>query len=161
MEPARAISGQYARMRQDTHMWRPLIAGLVPAAVFAEPVTEQAFAQAEKALGQPVPQHLADLLRETNGVEGEYGLGLVWDIERIVTDNLAFRRNEEFRELYMPFEPLLFFGDAGNGDQFALLSPPIDQEDVFAWDHEDDSRTWVAPNVEMYLRWWVDGKITL
>jgi hypothetical protein len=142
-------------------MWRALIAGLEPAAIFAEPATDQAFEQAEKALGQPVPQHLAGLLRETNGVFGDYGLGLVWNIERIVTDNLAFRRRQEFSGLHMPFEPLLFFGDAGNGDQFALLSPPVDREAVFAWDHENDSRTWVAPNVEMYLRWWLGGKITL
>jgi hypothetical protein len=142
-------------------MWRALIAELAPAAVFADPAPEHVVAQAEKALGQPVPQHLADLLRETNGVAGDYGLGLIWNVERIVTDNLAFRQNEEYARLYMPFEPLLFFGDAGNGDQFALLSPPVDRDDVFAWDHESDDRQWVAANVEMYLRWWIGGKITL
>jgi len=29
------------------------------------------------------------------------------------------RANVVFRESYMPFENLLFFADAGNGDQFA------------------------------------------
>jgi hypothetical protein len=92
---------------------------------------------------------------------GAYELALVWDLDRIVTDNLEFRRNEQFRTLYMPFGPLLFLGDAGNGDQFALLSPPVDRDDVFAWDHETDSRRWVAGNLETYLRWWLDGRITL
>ena len=92
---------------------------------------------------------------------GEYGLALVWNLDRLVQDNLASRRTPDFAPLYMPFDPLLFFADAGNGDQFALLSPPIDRHDVFVWDHETDSRQWVAPNVEMYLRWWIAGKIRM
>ena len=52
-----------------------------------------------------------------------------------------------------------YFADAGNGDQFAVLSPPVDRDDVFVWNHETDDRAWVAGNVEMYLRWWLTGKI--
>jgi len=64
-------------------------------------------------------------------------------VERIAADNVGFRSNADFRELYMPFDPLLFFADAGNGDQFAFpRTPPRDE--VFVWDHEDDSRRWVA-----------------
>ena len=43
----------------------------------------------------------------------------------------------------MPFDSLLLFGQLGNGDLFA--HPVLDgavREDVFVWDHEDDSRTW-------------------
>jgi hypothetical protein len=29
------------------------------------------------------------------------------------------------------------------------------------WNHEDDSRTWVAPNLAKYLEWWLTGRITL
>jgi hypothetical protein len=142
-------------------VWRDLIAGLSSSAVFADPAAERVLGDAETALGQPLPAHLVALLRETNGVMGDYGLGLVWCVERIVEDNLAFRRDEEFSRLYMPFDPLLFFGDAGNGDQFALLCPPLDRDDVFAWDHETDDRKWVAANLEMYLRWWISGQIEL
>ena len=60
----------------------------------------------------------------------------------------------------MPFGPLLFFADAGNGDLFALLSR-IDRSDVFAWNHEDDSRTWVAPSLAKYLKWLLTGQIKL
>jgi hypothetical protein len=123
--------------------------------------SRRALADAAAQLGQPIPSHLASLLRETDGVVGECGLGLVWNLDRIVADNRAFRRNAEFRRLYMPFEPLLFFGDAGNGDQFALLSPPVNRADVFVWNHETDDRRWVAANVEMYLRWWIGGQINL
>ncbi|WSL80461.1 SMI1/KNR4 family protein [Kitasatospora sp. NBC_01266] len=60
----------------------------------------------------------------------------------------------------MPFDPLLFFADAGNGDLFALL-PRIGRPDVFVWNHEDDSRTWVAPSLAKYLEWWLTGQIKL
>jgi hypothetical protein len=35
------------------------------------------------------------------------------------------------------------------------------RQDIFVWDHETDSRTWVAPRLEEYLEWWLDGRITL
>ena len=62
-------------------------------------------------------------------------------------------------ELYLPFEGLVFFGDAGNGDQFAV-SQRANRED-YVWDHEDDSRNWVAPSVMRYLEWWMKGVITV
>ncbi len=39
--------------------------------------------------------------------------------EEIVQRNLHMRTSAALRESYMPFENLLFFADAGNGDQFA------------------------------------------
>ena len=60
----------------------------------------------------------------------------------------------------MPFDPLLFFADTGNGDQFAfVLTPPRD--DIFVWDHETDSRTWAAGSLDQYLQWWVDGTLKI
>jgi hypothetical protein len=63
----------------------------------------------------------------------------------------------------MPFDSFLFFGDAGNGDQFAftICGGIVRRPDVFAWDHENDSRSWVAPSLRSYLDWWLTGKITL
>ncbi len=58
---------------------------------------------------------------ESDGIEGEYGPGLIWLLDRIVEDNLCFRGHTDFNELYMPFDCLLFFADAGGGDQFAFL----------------------------------------
>ncbi|MFE4588193.1 SMI1/KNR4 family protein [Streptomyces laurentii] len=60
----------------------------------------------------------------------------------------------------MPFDSLLFFADAGNGDLFALL-PRIDRPDVFVWNDEDDSRTWAAPSLATYLEWRSTGQIEL
>ncbi|MEV5283286.1 SMI1/KNR4 family protein [Streptomyces sp. NPDC051994] len=58
----------------------------------------------------------------------------------------------------MPFDALLFFADAGNGDLFALLAT-IDRPDVFVWNHEDDSRTCAAPSLAEYLRRRLTGQI--
>ena len=141
-------------------MWRDTIAGLDSAATLADPVTEEDLRRADERLGQPLPAARRSLLLETDGVTDKYGVGLIWELDRIVADNLTFRRHPDFARLYMPFDPLLFFADAGNGEQFAVLSPPLDRNDVFAWNHEDDSRRWVAPDVETYLRW-RDGRIVL
>lgn len=98
-------------------------------------------AAVESTLGQPLPPQLAGLLRECNGVRGRYGLDVVWSAERIAKDNADFRSAQDFTELYMPFEPLMFFGDNGGGDQFAFVRTP-QRDEVFVWDHETDSHTW-------------------
>jgi hypothetical protein len=131
---------------------------------FHAPASAFSLDDAEAKLGLTLPEQLREVLRESNGVEGTYGLGLLWPIERIVNDNLMFRSNLGFRNLYMPFDHLLFVADAGNGDQFAF---PIDadgiihRDDIFAWDHESDSRAWVAPSLRTYFEWWSTGKIVL
>nr|WP_329202312.1 MULTISPECIES: SMI1/KNR4 family protein [unclassified Streptomyces] len=53
-------------------------------------------------------------------------------------------------QLYMPFDALLFFGDNGGGDQFAFVQTPR-RPDVFVWEHETDSRRWVAGDLRDYL----------
>jgi hypothetical protein len=144
-------------------VWTELITALTAQTTLRPPASEQAIRECQRSLGHPLPASLAALLRESNGVEGEYGLGLIWPVERITADNLAFRTDSDFTQLYMPFDPLLFFADAGNGDQFALVprTHRPDVPDVFAWDHENDSRTWVAPGLLEYLQWWLTGRITL
>ncbi len=128
--------------------------------MFADPVDSPEIIQAEGALSGELPRPLVELLTETNGVEGENGLGLVWPLARIVRDNLSFRTKPDFRSTYMPFEPLLFFADAGNGDQFAF-SWKSGRNEIYAWDHENDSRMWVAGSLDQYLQWWLDGTIRL
>lgn len=108
-----------------------------------------------------LPEELRSLLLESDGIEGEFGLGLIWNCRRIIEDNLKFRNSSDFLDLYMPFEPLLFFADTGTGDQFAyaILNNHIRRHDIYIWNHEDDSRIWAAPSLEKYLEWWLTGKI--
>jgi hypothetical protein len=64
-------------------------------------------AQAESKLDLRFPNELRRLLAETNGVERQGGLGVVWPPDRIVTDNIRIPTTNRG-------------ADAGNGDQFAF-----------------------------------------
>jgi hypothetical protein len=145
-------------------MWIDLIASLPGMITLREPASEADVRDAERVLGQSLPPELAGLLAESNGAEGEYGLGLVWPVDRIVKENLALRGDGQlaqlYRPLFMPFDHLLFFADAGNGDMFAIV-PHTGRTDIYVWDHENDSRTWVAANLSKYLEWWLSGRISL
>jgi hypothetical protein len=143
--------------------WKEHIAAICAQASFSEPAEERALFAAETQLGMQLPQSLRELLAESNGVRGEYSLALIWPIERIVEDNRLFREDESFRTLYMPFDGLLFFADAGNGDQFAfaVAGGQVRRPDIFVWNHEDDSRTWLARDLREYLEGWVSGRIAI
>ena len=144
------------------HMdWRARLTPKHPSVAFASGASASQIASCERSLGVSLPESLLELLSQSNGVEGEYGLGLVWPVERIESDNLHFRRDSDFAELYMSFSCLLFFGDAGNGDQFAfpIQAGEVRRPDVFVWSHEDDSRTWVASSLDGYLEGWLSGKL--
>ncbi|MGW6710656.1 SMI1/KNR4 family protein [Streptomyces sp. NPDC054956] len=132
-------------------MWRELILDLSPDMELGEPASEEALAAVERALGQPLPEDLAALLLECDGVVGEDGGDVVWTAERIAEDNASFRSAPDYADLYMPFEPLMFFGDNGGGDQFAFVRIP-ERTDVFVWDHETDGRSWAANDLSVYLK---------
>lgn len=136
-------------------MWKELVSGLSDEYEFQKPADEKEIINAEEQLGVGLPHELKELLKESNGIFGEYHISLIWDIKRIVQDNLSFRNSSDFKELYMPFDCLLFFSDAGNGDQFAylIINGKINKDDIYVWNHEDDSRTWVASS----LKWFIDG----
>ena len=144
-------------------MWRELISKLSEDCEFDSPATFTEILAVEESLGVTLPDELKNLLKETNGVSDKYGSGLVWSAERIQQDNIEFRTTEDFKDLYMPFESLLFFADAGNGDQFAftVLNGEIRRNDIFVWNHENDSRTWAASNLKQYLEWWLSGKLQI
>jgi hypothetical protein len=143
--------------------WRDKIRRFSAKSTYAPAATASQLNALERSLKVALPQELRDLLLESNGVQGEYGLGLVWPAETIESDNRSFRTKATFRKLFMPFDHLLFFADAGNGDQFAfaVVAGQVRRPDIFAWNHEDDSRIWVAPSLEKYLEWWLSGVIKL
>lgn len=112
-----------------------------------------------------LPPELEELYSQTNGViEINNGAKIgefIWPVESVIERNTSFRNNEDFKELYMAFDQLLFFSEAANGDLFGFvtLNGKFDRIDVFVWDHETDSRTWVAPNMATFLKWRIDGSI--
>ncbi len=131
-------------------MWRNLVLRF-PHVELRDPATAGALTAIESRTGQKFPQSLRSLLMETDEIDAQYGTELVWRTEKIFAENVAFRDNEQFLNLYMPFDALLFFGDNGAGNQFAFVRSP-EREDIFVWDHETDSRTWVSPSLESFLR---------
>lgn len=134
-------------------MWKDLIGGLYADAEFAPPASGTEIDQIERQLGQLVPDELRDLLRHTNGVHAEWGSGLVWPVREIIDQNVMFRRDAEFAELYTPFDQLMFFGDNGGGDQFGYVPLPSGHSTgVYVWDHESDDRKWVAGSLTSYLQ---------
>ncbi|MET8561491.1 SMI1/KNR4 family protein [Streptomyces flaveolus] len=125
---------------------------------FSAPVTEGALSEAAQALGHPLPDDLASVLRESNGVVGEYGYHLVSPLETIVQRNLELRSS--YSELYMAFDQLLFFSDiTGNGDLFGTVLVPGQSHQVFFWEHESDSRRWAAPSIATFVERWLTGVI--
>lgn len=144
-------------------MWQELVKQHSGAIIVREGASESAIQLAERTLAVKFPSDLQSLLLESDGIEGEYCLGLVRQLDCIVEENLSFRESAEFKELYMPFDCLLFFADAGNGDQFAfpIQAGGIRRDDVFVWNHEDDSCTWATPSLSKYLEWWLSGKLKI
>lgn len=114
-----------------------------------------------------LPNELLELYTQTNGIDekldgtviGEF----IWSVERVIESNLDQRNYPSYKDIYMSFDQLLFFSDAGNGDLFGFstLNGKFDRSDIFIWDHEDDSRTWVAPNLATFIEWWNNGKIEI
>ena len=144
-------------------MWREYIRGVTKAHSFSPPATIEQIESLESALKVSLPAVLCSLLLECNGVKDEYQCDLIWPVERIIADNTLFRTFEDFKELYMPFDHLLFFSDAGNGDLFgyAITGGSIHSTNIFCWDHEDDSRRWKASSVKDFIKRWSSGEIAV
>jgi hypothetical protein len=142
-------------------MWRELIQKVAPGARFSSPASAEAVLATEEALGVRLPDELRMLLSESDGVEGSYAAGVIWPVDVIRAQNLTFRTRPDFRDLYMPFDCMLFFADTGDGGQFfyALHHGSIKRTDVFLWNQENDSRTWTAPSLRHYLEGWLSGRL--
>lgn len=76
---------------------------------------------------------------------------------------IFFRNFEDYRDIFMPFDHLLFFSDAGNGDLFGyvILNGSIQRDDIFVWDHETDSRKWIAFSLKDFIEGWANGRISV
>ncbi|MGC4985891.1 SMI1/KNR4 family protein [Streptomyces sp. DT193] len=131
-------------------MWRETAAQTFPGVGLREAVQESGLAEAQERLGRTLPAELRALLLESDGVIGHTDTDTIWPLDRIVEQNLLFWSDETLAQLYMPFDALLFFGDNGGGDQFAFVQKP-GRPDIFVWEHESDSRRWVASGLRDYL----------
>ncbi|MEX0136859.1 SMI1/KNR4 family protein [Bacillus nitratireducens] len=143
-------------------MWKNTIRSISSNLSWKNPATKDELAEVQKNLQLELPNDLYQLLQETNGIEGEYGQ-FIWDASKIKIENMNMRNIVDFKDLYMPFDCLLFFADGGNGDLFgySILNGIVQRDDIYVWSHENDSRTWVAPSLKIFMVWWESGKITI
>lgn len=113
-------------------MWIELIKKISNDCEFNPPATHAQILMAQKKLNITFPDDLKNCLMESNGVTNEFGLGLIWPTERIISENLEFRNNKDFRDLYMPFDSLLFFADAKNGNRVDAIEISLDHSSADA-----------------------------
>ncbi len=90
-------------------MWKELIKKFTNKYEFFPGATSEGIRDAKDSISLDLPDELIDLLVESNGVNGEYGLGLIWHVGRIIEDNLRFPSDTDFKELYMPFDHYIPF----------------------------------------------------
>lgn len=123
-------------------MWKNTIRSISSNLSLKNPATKDELAEVQKNLQLELPNDLYQLLQETNGIEGEYGQ-FIWDASKIKIENMNMRNIVDFKDLYMPFDCLLFFADGGNGDLFgySILNGIVQRDDIYVWNHENDSRT--------------------
>ena len=144
-------------------MWKEYIQSATTGYHFTKPAIKSDISQIKEQLHVDLPTDLLELLSETNGVFDEFNCPLVWSTNQIIKDNLFFRTFNDYKDIYMPFDHLLFFSDAGNGDLFGfpILNGSIQRDDVFVWDHESDSRKWVASSLKDFIEGWANSRISV
>ena len=142
-------------------MWKNLINKVSEDPEFNQPATHEQLKEINDNFNLNITNELADLLKETNGVDLE-GVRF-WSSSEIIEENVERRTLEVYKDSYMSFHSLLFFADAGNGDffGFSIINGDIQKDDIYVWNHEDDSRTWIAPSLEDFLVWWSEGEISI
>ncbi|MDP7978518.1 SMI1/KNR4 family protein [Bacillus sp. WLY-B-L8] len=131
---------------------------------FYPPAREEAIVRMEEMFQVQFPNELKDFLRETDGVTyTAYDLSLVWSAKLIQRENLYMRRQEGVQEFHMPFASMLFVADAGNGDLFGycVQNGVIKNDDIYVWNHEDNSTTWVAHSLQSFIDGWYNGRISI
>nr|BFF18897.1 SMI1/KNR4 family protein [Promicromonospora thailandica] len=130
-------------------MWRERVLAVTGEVELGAPVASEQIDRLEGALGWQVPAELRSFLLECNGLTA-WSAEYVWPTGRILEINNQFNGSAEFETLYLPFDGLRFFGDNGGGDQFAFVDR-AERSDIFVWEHEDDSRRWVANDLGDFL----------
>lgn len=144
-------------------MWKNYIETISKNYYFTAPAPNSEMTLVKEKLNVELPLNLIKLFNETNGVFDEIGYPLIWSTGQIVEDNLFFRGFEDYKDIYMPFDHLLFFSGAENGDLFcfAILNESFQKDDIYVWNHEDDSRIGVASSLEDFVKGWITGEISV
>lgn len=142
-------------------MWKDLIQNISTGCIYGEPASIEDIEVLEKLFSIQIPKELRSLLYETNGINDSYGYSLIWSIEKITRENLNL--GERLEDVYLPFNNLLFFADARNGDMFgySILDRSIEQNDIYLWNHRNNEQTNIAPSLNDFVEDWIRGKLSI
>jgi hypothetical protein len=128
---------------------------------FNEPASIESINAVEIELNVQFPQSLKNLLLESDGIQDEFECDVIWPIERILEENKNIRI--EYIEEQISFNDFLLFSDAGNGDQFALSIKDgnVNKEEIYVWNHEDESRDILSSSLKEFIKGWIEGTIEI
>ncbi|MFS0688827.1 SMI1/KNR4 family protein [Sporosarcina sp. 179-K 8C2 HS] len=145
-------------------MWKDYLISISKECQFKAPATEADILLIKRDLDIDLPKKLADLYKETNGVFGNYGSSFIWSTEQMVKENLFFGATIHEQDVSMrSLDTFLFFSDAGNGDLFgySIENGRAQNDDIYVWNHEDESRRVIASSLEEFLKGWILGEISV
>jgi hypothetical protein len=144
-------------------VWKEYVSSFSKDYQFEEPVTEAEILSIKEELFVELPKVLVALYQETNGIYGVYGTSLIWSTKQILKENKFFWSLHENRDFIKPLNDFLFFSDAGNGDLFGfkISNGNIQSEEIYVWNHEDDSRSIISASLEEFVKGWMNGEISV
>ena len=141
---------------------------------FREPAPESLLLELKKQFNlTQLPPELEELYTQTDGVDDFLYIkhldesiktgDLIWPVERVIKENTFHRTSENYKRLYKSFNNLFFFADAGNGDliAFEMQDGVLEKSDVYFWNHEDDTREWLASGLKVFIEGWLTGSILI
>lgn len=111
----------------------------------SNPTSIQKINEIESIIWLSLPQDIKNIYLISNGVSLHYS-DPIWDIDTLIWLQNTMRETNAFKELYSDFSNILFFWDDWGWNYFwyKLNANWTLPWDVFIWNHENDSRTWVA-----------------
>jgi hypothetical protein len=156
----------------EVYAARQNVPGMASKPVSQPPAFNEDITAIELQLHAKLPTELHSLLRETNGIlelmkidvrDWFENIWLLWSVERIISDNLAFRR-ESAQGLYEgPFQDLLVFSNAGTDG--ILFAHPVTQgqvrSEVVAWYPPEVELRQIASSLKEFLEGWLLERIML
>jgi hypothetical protein len=115
-------------------------------------VGPDALGEAAQALGKDLPDDLASLYLESDGVFAVNGQWwVIWPLDMLIRENRA-----RWASGLLP-QHFLAFGDDGTGDAFCLAG---DSPDVTCWHPVASESTHLASNVYDFWQGWTTGTLT-
>ena len=99
-----------------------------------------------------LPDQLRDFYLSSAALYDATGANIIMSLGAMVDDNLELWSGA-YDDTYMPFAGVVVFGGPGNGDRFFFprWRSGVYGEGVFVWNHENDSRSWLANGLKDLL----------